>query len=79
MIKSSIEKMAHDIGYDIGISNDETQANLLNGFSKALRNSMQSHDLDTQLCYIVDKLDNNSCEVIKALNEFIILKESNHV
>lgn len=77
MIKSSIEKMAHDIGYDIGMSNDETQADLLNGFSKALRNSIQGPDLDMQLCYIVDKLDNNSYEVIRALNEFVILKEGN--
>lgn len=76
MIKSSIEKIAHDIGYDIGQSTDDVQADLINGFCKALKNSMQNTNLDTQLCYIVDKLDNKSCEVIKALNEFIELKEA---
>lgn len=76
MIKSSVEKMADPIGYDIGMSDDETQSKLLNGFCRALKNSMQNHDLDMQLCSIVEHLDNKSREVIKALNEFVILKES---
>ncbi len=76
MLKSSIEKMANAIGFDIGISNDETQSELLNGFFRGLKNSMGDHDLNTQLCCIVDKLDHKSCEVIKALNEFVKLKEA---
>ena len=68
--------MANAIGFDIGISNDETQADLLNGFCRGLKNSMQDHDFNTQLCCIVDKLDFKSCEVIKALNEFVVLKEA---
>jgi len=76
MIKSSIEKMANSIGYDIGQSNDETQAYLLNGFCRALKNSMEDNNLNTQLSYIVDRLDLKACEVIKALSEFIMLKEA---
>ena len=76
MIKSSVEKMADPIGFDIGMSDDETQAKLLNGFCRALKNSMQNYDLDMQICSIVEHLDNKSCEVIKAFNEFVILKEA---
>ena len=77
MILSSIEKMANGIGYDIGMSNDEVQGNLLNGFFKALSNSIQGHDRDTQLCYLADRLDGRASKIIKALNEFIELKEEN--
>jgi len=74
MIKSSIEKMAFDIGYDIANSDDETQSNLLNGFSKGLANSMDSNSLNTQLCYIADKLDSKSEKILTELVEFIKLK-----
>jgi len=76
MIKTSIEKLADSIGFDIANSDDETQANLLNGFCKGLANSMQKNDLNTQLCYIADKLDAKTSEVLKELVEFIKLKES---
>ena len=75
MIKSSIEKLANEIGFDIGTSDDVTQSDLLNGFSKGLSNSMDEHRLETQLCYIVDKLDSKSRKVLKGLVEFIKLKE----
>ena len=68
---SSIEKIAEDIGFDIGNTDDVTQAKLLNGFCRAVHNSISSHsDLEMQLCYIVDKLTPQSFEIIKALNEF---------
>lgn len=78
MILSSVEKIAFDIGFDIGMSNDEVQADLLNGFCKAISNSTQIHDRETQLCYIANKLDGRSMAVIKTLHEFIILKEENN-
>jgi hypothetical protein len=74
MIKTSIEKLAEDIGFDIGASDDVTQANLLNGFCRALSNSMDKQALDMQLCYLVDKLDNNSIDTLTALFGFIELK-----
>jgi hypothetical protein len=40
MIKSSIEKISESIGFDIGMSDDVTQANLINGFCRALSNSI---------------------------------------
>jgi len=75
MIKSSVEKLAEDIGYDIGSSDDETQGKLLNGFCEALANSMDEHRLEGQLCFIVKKLKPKSHKVIKELAEFIKLKE----
>ena len=77
MIKSSIEKLSNSIGYDIGMSDDCTQADLLNGFCKGLSNSMNSANLETQCCYIADKLDDNAFKVLERLVEFIKLNKSN--
>ena len=49
---------------------------LLNGFCKAIKNSMQESGRSMQLCYIVDKLKPESHKVIKEIAEFIKLKES---
>ena len=75
MIKSSIEKMAEDIGFDIGNSDDISQSNLLNGFCKGLANSMDDNALNMQLCYVADKLNVKTRSVLKKLIEFIDLKE----
>ena len=72
MIKSSIEKLAEEIGFEIGTSDDVTQSQLLNSFFKGLRNRIRiNSDLDMQICYIVDKLNENSKNMIKIFNEFI--------
>lgn len=76
MIKSTVEKMAEPIGFEIGASDDVTQANLLNAFCKGLYNSMnESHNRNLQICYIVYKLDPKACEVLKSISEFIKTKE----
>ena len=75
MIRSSIEKMASEIGFDIAHSCNETQANLLNGLSRGLCNQLQRMEFEMQLSYIVNKLDANSIKLIKELNEFIKLRE----
>tara|TARA_R110001606_G_scaffold271383_1_gene419996 strand:+ start:8414 stop:8638 length:225 start_codon:yes stop_codon:yes gene_type:complete len=74
MIKTSIEKLAKEIGFDIGCSDDIVQSDLLNGFCKGIANSMQEANRETQLCYIADKLDKKSEEVLTALVEYIKLK-----
>lgn len=76
MIKTSIEKLAKEIGFDIGCSDDVVQADLLNGFCKGIANSMREQNRETQLCYIADKLDNKTSEVLKALVEFIELNKA---
>ena len=75
MILSSIEKMAKDIGFDIGASYDQIQADLLNGFCNAIHQTMRKTDRGTQICYIVDKLDNRSFAILKEIVEFIKIKE----
>ena len=75
MVKSSVEKLSDVIGYEIGTSDDETQAKLINGLCKGLGNSVpQNSDLDMQLCYIAEKLEPKSERVIERLYEFIKLK-----
>ena len=75
MIKSSIEKLADTIGFEIGTSDDVTQALLINGLCKGLNNSIpQKNDLDTQLCYIADKLDEKTEKVLIGLVDFIKVK-----
>lgn len=75
MIKTSIEKLAEEIGFDIGMSDDISQSNLLNGFCRGLANSMNKEALSSQLAYIVDKLDDKSFYILKEINEYIKLKE----
>jgi hypothetical protein len=78
MIKSSIEKLSDSIGFEIGTSDDITQANLLNGFCKGLSNSiLQKSDMEMQMCYIADKLNDTTENVLIGLVEFIKLKNEN--
>jgi len=78
MIKTSIEKISEAIGYDIGASDDETQANLLNGFCKGLDNSINTDGkVDLQICYIVENLTPQSDRIIKLIASFIETKEKN--
>lgn len=76
MIKSSVEKLAKDIGYDIGTSDDISQSNLLNGFCEGMSNSMRPQDLQNQICAIVRHLNKKSENILKEIVEFIKLKEN---
>ena len=78
MIKTSIEKLAEEIGFDIGMSDDVSQANLINGLCRGISNSMDKSSIETQLVYIVDKLDAKSRHILKEISEFIKLKEQNN-
>jgi K+-transporting ATPase c subunit len=76
MILTSIEKLANDIGFDIGASNDVVQADLLNGFAKGLHDSItQNNQREMQVCYIANKLNNKTAKVLKMIVEFIEIKE----
>jgi|GEM_PF-2031981 len=75
MIKSSVEKLSETIGFEIGTSDDVTQALLINGFCRGLNNSiLQKTNLDMQLCHIADKLNEKSEKILIELVEFIKLK-----
>ena len=75
MIKTSVEKLAKDIGFDIANSDDITQSNLLNGFCESLANTMGKGQLDTQLCYIANHLTAKTHRILAGLVEFLELKE----
>ena len=76
MIKSSIEKLADTIGFEIGTSDDVTQAKLINGFCKGLSNSItDKNNFEMQLCYIADKLNDKTEKVLIGLVEFIKVKK----
>ena len=77
--KTSVEKMANSIGFDIGMSDDLVQADLLNGFSTALVNSIGLRDIGKQLTYVVDRLEPKAEEVILELAEFIKMKRGEKV
>lgn len=74
MIKTSIEKLANDIGFDIGNSDDIVQADLLNGFGRAFKYYKDKASFERQLLAIADKLDRDSDHLITELAAFIKLK-----
>lgn len=74
MIKSSIEKIAKDIGFDIGNSDDHVQSDLLNGFCSALF-KLNSRDQEMQFCYIIKLLSCSALEIIPKLAEFCKLEK----
>ena len=75
MIKSSIEKLANPIGYDIGNSDNVVQADLLNGLAKGLRTIAPDSDYDKQLCYVADELSDSAVKMIETLYEFCQLNK----
>ena len=74
MIKTSIEKMAKDIGFDIGMSDDVVQADLLNGLCEAL-SKLNERDLGMQLSYISHNLTPKSKEILIKLKGFLVDRE----
>lgn len=70
MIKSSIELIAENIGFDIANSDDHVQANLLNGLGKGFKNYSE-HNLDVQLCYISSKLSDDAKKLLIKLTEYL--------
>lgn len=73
MIKSSIELIAENIGFDIAHSNDHTQANLLNGLGRGFK-LYRPQDFQMQMSYLSSKLNVDAENIILELAEFIKLK-----
>lgn len=72
MIKTSVEKLAKEIGFDIAHSDDIVQSGLLNGLFGELKRSIpDKHLRDMQLCYITNKLSDKTKETILELVEFL--------
>jgi hypothetical protein len=67
-IMTAHEKMSYDIGYDIGHSDDITQANLLNGFCLPFKEHNFSSNM--QMAYISKNLTKDSKDIIIELAEY---------
>lgn len=78
MIKSSIEQLAEPIGFDIAMSDDIVQSNLLNGLGRGFATYRES-DRDMQLCYVEQKLTPQAKAFLKSLVEFIKLSENDNL
>ena len=74
MIKSSIELIAENIGFDIANSDDQTQANLLNGLGRGFKTYNESN-LNMQLCYVSQKLKPETEQFLACLVDYINLKK----
>ena len=70
MIKSSVELIAENIGFDIAHSDDHTQANLFNGLGKGFK-TYKSNELGMQMAYISDKLSKDAQDFILELAEMV--------
>ena len=75
MIKTAIEKLAGDIGFDIAHSDDVVQGDLLNGLGRGFK-TYSSHELGTQLAYISDKLNKDAEKFVLELAEMIKCKNN---
>lgn len=73
MIKTSIEVLAEPIGFDIANSDDQTQANLLNGLGRGFKSYNESN-LNIQLCCVSQKLKPETEQFLLCLVDYINLK-----
>ena len=72
-ITTAIDKMAEDIGFDIGMSSDKAQGDLLNGLGKAFKTP--NLDMTSQIVYMTQNLDSNGKWVIKELAKYLVEDE----
>lgn len=70
-IKTSIEVLAEPIGFDIAMSDDRTQAQLLNGLGRGFDTMRSPNDYNMQVCYVSQHLTPSAKALITKLSEFI--------
>jgi phosphopantetheine adenylyltransferase len=75
MIKTSIEKISEDIGFDIANSDDTVQSNLINGFSRGFK-TYNDHQYNMQLAYMTDKFTSDTDKLILDMSEYIKLRQA---
>lgn len=69
MITISIERLAETVGFDIALSTDQAQADLLNGLACGF-NRMSSIDRDIQMTSLFNLLDEDAIKFVKDLHQF---------
>ena len=70
MIKTSIELIAENIGFDIAHSDDRVQADLLNGLGRGF-NTYTDHQLNMQIAYVVQHLKPETKKLILTIAEYL--------
>lgn len=70
MIKTSIELIAENIGFDIANSDDRVQADLLNGLGRGF-NTYNDQNLNTQVCYLVQHLKPETKKLLNLIAEYL--------
>lgn len=70
MVKTSIELIANNIGFDIANSDDRVQADLLNGLGRGFKIYLDQNK-HTQVAYIVQHLTPEAKELLKLINDYI--------
>jgi hypothetical protein len=65
-----------EIGRALACSSDHAQAAMLNSMGLELK-MLCRHKVETQHCYMADKLDQNGKELVTSLAEFVKLREEN--
>jgi hypothetical protein len=68
-VRTAVEQLAEPIGKEIGMADDHTQAALLNGFAGMMKAAC-GREIETQLCWISDKLSPAAKDVIVRLARF---------
>ena len=76
MIQSTIHKMARSIGYEIGLANNESLSDLLNGIGSGLYESnIDNEKYKSRIMDIYSDLGGLSIKMIRELYEIIQIKE----
>lgn len=69
-VKTSIELISEQIGFDIAMSDDRVQADLLNGLGRGF-NTMSPDNRNIQISYFIQHLSPQAKELIKELNDYL--------
>lgn len=70
MVKTSIELIANNIGFDIANSDDRVQADLLNGLGRGFK-TYHEQNKHTQIAYMVQHLTPEAKELLKLIGEYL--------
>lgn len=69
-VKTSIELISEQIGFDIAMSDDRVQADLLNGLGRGF-NTFNKQGRDMQISYLIQHLSPQAKELIEELNNYL--------
>ena len=69
-VKTSIELISEQIGFDIAMSDDKVQADLLNGLGRGF-NIMPHNSRSMQISYLIQHLSPQAKQLIKELNDYL--------